>query len=382
VAAGSWPRSMSLAPSSRITTATGRSIHPPTCRTPSAEVAPLTPAFTTRNGSPAESILAWMRAGYARSGSRPRPAVRLFPRKRTTGTESRAAEAPPAAPASRPGEAGAADVSGTEDAARPESGRGGPASAPPRPQAAASAHMSAGVHVDILRNMMILARDLVREYTAGGRTLTVLAGVDLSVDRGEIVAVVGPSGSGKTTLLGLLAGLDRPTSGTVRLDGRLLGDMDEEALARLRAEKVGFVFQTFQLLPTLTALENVLVPLEISADRARRRRDPRADEARARGLLDRVGLGERVDHYPAQLSGGEQQRVGLARAFANRPAVLFADEPTGNLDAATGAEVIDLLVGLNREAGTAMVLVTHDPELASRASRVVRLSGGRLVGPE
>jgi len=242
--------------------------------------------------------------------------------------------------------------------------------------------MSAGVHVDILRNMMILARDLVREYTAGGRTLTVLAGVDLSVDRGEIVAVVGPSGSGKTTLLGLLAGLDRPTSGTVRLDGRLLGDMDEEALARLRAEKVGFVFQTFQLLPTLTALENVLVPLEISADRARRRRDPRADEARARGLLDRVGLGERVDHYPAQLSGGEQQRVGLARAFANRPAVLFADEPTGNLDAATGAEVIDLLVGLNREAGTAMVLVTHDPELASRASRVVRLSGGRLVGPE
>ena len=229
---------------------------------------------------------------------------------------------------------------------------------------------------------MILARGLVREYTAGGRTLAVLTGVDISVARGEIVAVVGPSGSGKTTLLGLLAGLDRPTAGTVRLDGRVLGDMDEEALARLRAEKVGFVFQTFQLLPTLTALENVLVPLEIASDRAGGRRDRGADEDRALHLLERVGLADRTDHYPAQLSGGEQQRVGLARAFSNRPAVLFADEPTGNLDAATGAEVIDLLVGLNRDAGTAMVLVTHDPELASRASRVVRLSGGRLVGPE
>jgi len=218
----------------------------------------------------------------------------------------------------------------------------------------------------------------VREYVAGGRMLTVLSGVDLAVDAGEIVAVVGPSGSGKTTLLGLLAGLDRPTRGSVRLDGCWLGDMDQESLARLRAEKVGFVFQTFQLLPTLTALENVLVPIEIADDRTGRRVNREAAERRASDLLRRVGLLDRADHYPAQLSGGEQQRVGLARAFANQPAILMADEPTGNLDAETGAEVIDLLVELNREAGTAMVLVTHDPELAARASRVVRLRDGRL----
>ncbi len=218
----------------------------------------------------------------------------------------------------------------------------------------------------------------MREYVAGGRTLTVLSGVDLAVDAGEIVAVVGPSGSGKTTLLGLLAGLDRPTRGSVRLDGCWLGDMDQESLARLRAEKVGFVFQTFQLLPTLTALENVLVPIEIADDRTGRRVNREAAERRASDLLRRVGLLDRADHYPAQLSGGEQQRVGLARAFANQPAILMADEPTGNLDAETGAEVIDLLVELNREAGTAMVLVTHDPELAARASRVVRLRDGRL----
>lgn len=218
----------------------------------------------------------------------------------------------------------------------------------------------------------------MREYVAGGRMLTVLSGVDLAVDAGEIVAVVGPSGSGKTTLLGLLAGLDRPTRGSVRLDGCWLGDMDQESLARLRAEKVGFVFQTFQLLPTLTALENVLVPIEIADDRTGRRVNREAAERRASDLLRRVGLLDRADHYPAQLSGGEQQRVGLARAFANQPAILMADEPTGNLDAETGAEVIDLLVELNREAGTAMVLVTHDPELAARASRVVRLRDGRL----
>jgi putative ABC transport system ATP-binding protein len=195
------------------------------------------------------------------------------------------------------------------------------------------------------------------------------------------VAVVGPSGSGKTTLLGLLAGLDRPTRGSVRLDGQLLDDLDQEGLARLRARKLGFVFQTFQLLPTLTAFENVLVPMEIAADRSGRREDRAGAEARARDLLERVGLGERADHYPAQLSGGEQQRIGLARAFANRPVILLADEPTGNLDADTGAEVIDLLVQLNREAGTAMVLVTHDTELAARANRVVRLREGRLTGP-
>ncbi len=228
---------------------------------------------------------------------------------------------------------------------------------------------------------MILAEGLVREYAAGGRRLTVLAGVDLAVEAEEIVAVVGPSGSGKTTLLGLLAGLDRPTRGSVRLDGQLLDDLDQEGLARLRAEKLGFVFQTFQLLPTLTAFENVLVPMEIAADRSGRREDRVEAEARARDLLERVGLGERADHYPAQLSGGEQQRIGLARAFANRPVILLADEPTGNLDADTGAEVIDLLVELNREAGTAMVLVTHDTELAARANRVVRLREGRLTSP-
>lgn len=187
---------------------------------------------------------------------------------------------------------------------------------------------------------------------------------------GETLAIVGPSGSGKSTLLGLCAGLDRPTSGSVSLAGRPLEGLDEDARAELRARHVGFVFQSFRLLPTLTALENVRVPAEIL-------RDDSAD-AFARELLDRVGLGDRIDHYPAQLSGGEQQRVALARAFCNRPRILFADEPTGNLDGETGRAVIESLFQLNREHGTTLVLVTHDPSLAERTERVLSLKDGML----
>jgi len=226
--------------------------------------------------------------------------------------------------------------------------------------------------------MMIEARGLTKTYPSGGRTLTVLHGADLAVPARQLVAVVGPSGSGKTTLLGLLAGLDRPTAGSVRLDGTDLAGLGEDARAELRAEKVGFVFQTFHLLHTLTALENVLVPLELRGLRETASGEP--IRARAVTLLERVGLGERTHHYPAQLSGGEQQRVAVARAFANAPRILFADEPTGNLDTATGARVIDLLLDMNREAGSTVVLVTHDPALAERCDRVVRLAGGRVVG--
>ena len=224
---------------------------------------------------------------------------------------------------------------------------------------------------------IIVARDVSKTYPSGRGRLTVLADVDLEVARQDFVAIVGPSGSGKTTLLGLLAGLDLPTSGRVWLDGTRLDAIDEDGRARLRAEKVGFVFQTFQLLPTLTALENVQVPLELGPGADGRSR--RETEARARALLDRVGLADRADHYPVQLSGGEQQRVSLARAFAHEPAVLFADEPTGNLDRETGARVIRLLQELNGEARTTLVLVTHDTDLASLADRVVRLEGGRLA---
>ena len=217
---------------------------------------------------------------------------------------------------------------------------------------------------------MLECESLGRTYLSGGRALTVLKDISFRVEPGGFVAVVGPSGSGKTTLLGLLAGLDRPTTGQVRLDGQDLGRLDEDALAQLRGEKVGFVFQTFQLIPTLTARENVQVPLELRGDGA---------AARADELLARVGLAERGHHYPAQLSGGEQQRVALARAFSNRPKILFADEPTGNLDAATGAGIIDLMVELNRDLGTTLVLVTHDLDLAGRARRTIRLADGRVV---
>ncbi len=225
--------------------------------------------------------------------------------------------------------------------------------------------------------MIIVAEHLEQTYTSGGHPLTVLKDVNLTVEPQGFIAIVGPSGSGKTTLLGLLAGLDRPSAGRVELDGQDLSRLTEDERARLRAEKVGFVFQTFQLIPTLTALENVLVPVELQP---RKPGDGGAHvEERARDLLARVGLAERTHHYPAQLSGGEQQRVALARAFANQPKILFADEPTGNLDTETGKAVADLLVALNTEAQTTLMLVTHDQELAGRAHRIVRLAGGTIV---
>jgi len=224
---------------------------------------------------------------------------------------------------------------------------------------------------------MILARNISQTYESAGRSLTVLSSMDLTIDAREIVAIVGPSGSGKTTLLGLLAGLDLPGTGSVTIDGQVLETLTEDQRAALRAEKIGFVFQSFLLIPTLTALENVMVPIELTGrSGADKRDDP---EARATALLDRVGLGDRLDHYPIQLSGGEQQRVALARAFVNDPRILFADEPTGNLDAENGAVIVDLLMNMNRELATTLVLVTHDPALAERAARVLRLEGGRIV---
>jgi putative ABC transport system ATP-binding protein len=221
---------------------------------------------------------------------------------------------------------------------------------------------------------MIVAEGLGKTYLSGGRPLSVLRDVALAIPAESFVAILGPSGSGKTTLLGLLAGLDEPSAGRVRLDGVDLTALTEDERAGFRARNVGFVFQTFHLLPTLTALENVLVPLELLGDRP-----PRELRERASHLLGRVGLGDRLDHYPSQLSGGEQQRVALARAFANRPRILFADEPTGNLDQETGAKVIELMEDLNREARTTLVLVTHDLALAARAHRIVRLADGRVV---
>lgn len=223
--------------------------------------------------------------------------------------------------------------------------------------------------------MRIIAEGLTQTYRSGGRPLTVLDSIDLAIDTQEFIAIMGPSGSGKTTLLGLLAGLDRPSAGRVLYDDVDLAGLDEDERARLRAEQVGFVFQSFQLVPTLTALENVLVPLEL-------RGRARGADTRARELLARVGLEARVDHYPAQLSGGEQQRVAIARAFANDPRVLFADEPTGNLDAQTGGRVIDLLLSLNEASSATLVLVTHDPDLASRAHRTVRIAAGRIIADE
>ncbi len=201
--------------------------------------------------------------------------------------------------------------------------------------------------------------------------LVVLEKINLSIPEGSTLAIVGPSGSGKTTLLGLCAGLDRATSGEVVLDGILLNGQSEDQLARIRNRSVGFIFQNFQLLPTLTALENVMVPLELAgtADAG----GPAAE------LLGKVGLSERLHHYPSQLSGGEQQRVSLARAFANKPRILFADEPTGNLDAETSEKVIRLLFELNREAGTTLVLVTHDMDLAAKTGRIVRIKGGKII---
>jgi putative ABC transport system ATP-binding protein len=218
---------------------------------------------------------------------------------------------------------------------------------------------------------MLIAREVTKEYMSGEQRLAVLRDVSFEIEQGSFVAIVGPSGSGKTTLLGLLAGLDTPTRGTVLLDEADLGKLSENDRARLRGEKVGFVFQSFQLIPTLTALENVQVPLEL-------RGTPGAVE-RARELIDRVGLSGRGHHFPTQLSGGEQQRVAIARAFANAPRILFADEPTGNLDNATGHRIFELLQSLNSDGGLTIVLVTHDFSLASRASRMIRLLDGAIV---
>jgi putative ABC transport system ATP-binding protein len=223
-------------------------------------------------------------------------------------------------------------------------------------------------------NLILDVRQLTKSYPNVTGTLTVVKDVSFSLATASTCAIVGPSGSGKTTLIGLCAGLDQPIAGEVHLDGVHLGALDEDGRARVRNEVVGFVFQTFQLIPTLTALENVMVPLELRGHS--QVRDQAVD------LLRRVGLGERLSHYPAQLSGGEQQRVALARAFINRPKILFADEPTGNLDAETGRLVIDSLFALNADAGTALVLVTHDTELAKRAQKIIRLTGGMIVNGE
>jgi putative ABC transport system ATP-binding protein len=214
--------------------------------------------------------------------------------------------------------------------------------------------------------------DLGKRVRLPDHELTILDGVGFTIAAGEAVAVVGASGSGKSTLLSLLAGLDVPSTGSVSLDGVVLSTLDEDGRARIRGEKVGFVFQSFQLLPALTALENVMLPLELRGDGNA--------PASARTMLQRVGLGERLEHYPRQLSGGEQQRVALARAFVAGPSLLFADEPTGNLDTETGRSIIDLLFEMNAQSGTTLVLVTHDERLAERCGRILRLDSGRLVG--
>ena len=219
---------------------------------------------------------------------------------------------------------------------------------------------------------MIVVEGLQKRYTSGGRPLPVLRSINLEVAQESFVSVVGPSGSGKTTLLGLLAGLDEPTAGRVYLDGVDIFGLTEDGRAEFRSRNVGFVFQTFHLLPTLTAIENVLVPLELRGDY-----DGARDQAE--DLLVRVGLAERLAHYPAQLSGGEQQRVALARAFVNRPKILFADEPTGNLDQGTGEGIVEMLEELNRVSRTTLVLVTHDMALAERAHRVIGLSRGQIA---
>jgi putative ABC transport system ATP-binding protein len=233
---------------------------------------------------------------------------------------------------------------------------------------------------------MLKIEKVSKTYTAGGRTLTVLDNISFQVREGETVSIVGPSGSGKTTLLGLSAGLDRSSTGSIELNGVSLGALDEDARAVLRNKYVGFIFQNFQLLPTLTALENVMVPLEIGrpGGKGRSRSDGGLPHARARAheLLEQVGLGDRLHHYPAQLSGGEQQRVSLARAFANRPRILFADEPTGNLDAETSELVAGMIFDLNRQAGTTLVLVTHNLELAASTGRIIKLGKGHIVSDE
>jgi len=214
-------------------------------------------------------------------------------------------------------------------------------------------------------------KNVSKIYQSGNHSLTVLNDINFSISKGETVAITGPSGSGKTTLLGLCAGLDCSTSGSVILSGVALDDLNEDQRAAVRNQYVGFIFQNFQLLPTLTALENVMVPLEL--------RGEKNSKADALELLAKVGLADRASHYPVQLSGGEQQRVSLARAFSNKPAILFADEPTGNLDAETSEKIIKLLFDLNKDAGTTLVIVTHDLDLAARTNRIIKIKGGELI---
>ena len=215
---------------------------------------------------------------------------------------------------------------------------------------------------------------LEKTYTSGSKKLTVLKDISFEVEKGSIFSIVGPSGSGKTTLLGLCAGLDYPTSGDLTLCNTALQDLNEDERAALRNKEVGFIFQNFQLLPTLTALENVVVPLELQGNKNA--------STFGKELLTKVGLADRLHHYPTQLSGGEQQRVALARAFSNKPSILFADEPTGNLDEETGEKVIQLLFELNKEAGTTLVIITHDLDLANRTQQILRLKGGKIVANE
>lgn len=221
---------------------------------------------------------------------------------------------------------------------------------------------------------ILKVENLTKTYQSASKSLTVLNNVSFTLHQGDTFSIVGPSGSGKTTLLGLCAGLDRASSGSVTLNGILLDKLSEDKRAQVRNSYVGFIFQNFQLLPTLTALENVMVPLELRGEKNIRKQSIE--------LLERVGLGARYNHYPAQLSGGEQQRVSLARAFSNKPKILFADEPTGNLDTETSENMVKLIFDLNKEAGTTLVLVTHDLELAQKTQRVIRIKGGNLVSDE
>jgi putative ABC transport system ATP-binding protein len=304
-----------------------------------------------------------MSIGYALSGSSPKPAVRLVPTNRICFAFDAGTAA--GAPGLDSGRRAAEDVSV------------GLSFAGDAPQATTATSAIAALNDRASRRLahdrirMLVARELSKEYRSGENRLAVLRDVSFSIPQGAFVAIVGPSGSGKTTLLGLLAGLDTPSHGQVLLDGADLTAMTEDDRARLRGEKVGFVFQSFQLISTLTALENVQVPLELRGESG-------AGE-RATELLRRVGLGDRLDHFPTQLSGGEQQRVAIARAFANAPRIMFADEPTGNLDSDTGARIVELLEALNRESKTTIILVTHDLALASRTQRVIRLSDGRVI---
>jgi putative ABC transport system ATP-binding protein len=223
----------------------------------------------------------------------------------------------------------------------------------------------------MINDTMLKVTNLTKTYLSGGKALTVLDHVSFEVEKGATCAIVGASGSGKTTLLGLCAGLDTATSGNVSLNGILLDPLSEDEKASVRNQHVGFIFQSFNLMPTLTALENVMVPLELRKDKHARKK--------AIELREKVGLGPRVGHYPAQLSGGEQQRVSIARAFANEPSILFADEPTGNLDDETGATIENLIFQLNKEAGTTLLMVTHDLDLAARTDQVLRMKGGKIV---